>query len=194
MTTATKDTVLAQALIGSETLLWKLALVLGGSALIAISAQISVPMIPVPMTLQTLAVLLVGLTFGSRLGAIALIAYLAEGAMGLPVFAGGKFGIATLMGPTGGYLFGFVAAAFLTGWLAERGWDRSVLRTALAMAIGNVVIYLPGLIQLQLVTGAEWAKVWTWGAGPFLIGDAVKLVIAALAVPGVWRLLGKARH
>ncbi len=187
------DTVLTRALIGSDALLWKAALVLGGSALIAIAAQISVPMFPVPMTLQTLAVLLVGLTFGSRLGAITLIAYLAEGAMGLPVFAGGKMGVATLMGPTGGYLFGFVAAAFVTGWLAERGWDRSVVLTALAMAIGNLVLYVPGLFQLQLVTGAEWAKIWAWGAGPFLIGDAVKLVIAALVVPGAWRLLGRRR-
>ncbi len=187
----TNDTVLSRALIGSDAMIWKIALVLGGSALIGVAAQISVPMFPVPMTLQTLAVLMVGLTFGARLGAVTLLAYLAEGAMGLPVFANGGFGAATLMGPTGGYLFGFVAAAWLTGWLAERGWDRSVWLTGLAMALGNLVLYVPGLIQLQAVTGAEFAKVWAWGAGPFLLGDAVKLAVAALAVPGAWALLGR---
>ncbi len=191
MTPASGAPVLARVLLGADSLLHKVALVLGGSALIAVAAQITVPMIPVPMTLQTLAVLLVGLTFGARLGAITLIAYLAEGAMGLPVFAGGKAGIATLTGPTGGYLFGFVAAAFVAGWLAERGWDRSVPFTALAMALGNVVLYVPGLLQLQLLSGADWAQVWAWGAAPFLIGDALKLVIAALAVPGAWALLGR---
>ena len=187
----TNDTVLSRALIGSDAMIWKIALVLGGSALIGVAAQISVPMFPVPMTLQTLAVLMVGLTFGARLGAVTLLAYLAEGAMGLPVFANGGFGAATLMGPTGGYLFGFVAAAWLTGWLAERGWDRSVWLTGLAMALGNLVLYVPGLIQLQAVTGAEFAKVWAWGAGPFLLGDAVKLAVAALALPGAWALLGR---
>ncbi len=194
MTPADNDTVLSRALIGSDALAWKAALVLGGSALIAICAQISVPMYPVPMTLQTLAVLVVGLTFGARLGVVTLLAYLAQGALGLPVFANGGFGPAVLMGPTGGYLFGFVAGAAVTGWLAERGWDRSVALTALAMAIGNAVLYLPGLVQLQAVTGAPWDKVWAWGAGPFLLGDAVKLAVAALAVPGAWALLGRLRR
>ena len=193
-TNATSAPVLSRALLGTDAPGWKLALVLGGTALIALAAQVTVPMVPVPMTLQTLAVLLVGLAFGARLGALTVLAYLAEGAMGLPVFAGGKAGAAVLAGPTGGYLFGFVAAAFVTGWLAERGWDRSVMRTALAMALGNLVLYLPGLAQLKAVTGAEWGQVWTWGAGPFLIGDAVKLAIGALLMPGAWRLLGALRR
>ncbi len=187
------DTVLSKALIGSDAFLWKAALVLGGSMTIALGAQVAVPMFPVPMTLQTLAVLMVGLTYGARLGAVTLVAYLLEGALGLPVFANGGVGVATLMGPTGGYLFGFIAAAFAVGWLAEKGWDRNVVLVALAMAIGNLVVYVPGLIQLKLVTGGAWSSVWTWGAGPFLLGDAVKLVIAALAVPGAWALLGKRR-
>ena len=187
----TNDTVLSQALIRSPAAIWKLALVLAGSATIAIAAQITVPMIPVPMTLQTLAVLMVGLAFGARLGAATLLAYLAEGALGLPVFANAGYGLATLMGPTGGYLFGFVAAAYLAGALAERGWDRSIVKTALAMALGNLAIYLPGLLQLHLVTGADLSSVWAWGAAPFLLGDAVKIALAALLVPGAWGLLGK---
>jgi len=187
------DSVLSKALIGSDAFLWKAALVLGGSMTIALGAQVAVPMFPVPMTLQTLAVLMVGLTYGARLGAVTLVAYLLEGALGLPVFANGGAGLATLMGPTGGYLFGFIAAAFAVGWLAEKGWDKNIVLVALAMAIGNLVLYVPGLIQLKLVTGGAWASVWTWGAGPFLLGDAVKLVIAALAVPGAWALLGKRR-
>lgn len=186
----TRDLTLTQAMLPNRGLALNAALVLAGSALIAVAAQITVPMLPVPMTLQTLAVLSIGLAFGSRLAVVTLLAYMAEGAMGLPVFAGGKFGLAALMGPSGGYLWGFVIAAGLVGWLAERGWDRSVVLTAAAMAIGNVALYVPGLIQLQMVTGADWGQVWAWGAGPFLIGDAVKLAVAALAVPGAWALLG----
>jgi len=188
-----QDTVLSKALIGSDAFLWKVALVVAGSFTIALGAQVAVPMLPVPMTLQTLAVLMVGLTYGARLGAVTLAVYLLEGALGLPVFANGGAGVATLMGPTGGYLLGFVAAAFVVGALAEKGWDRNVALVALAMAIGNLVLYVPGLVQLKLLTGAGWSDVWSWGAGPFLLGDGVKLVIAALAVPGTWALLGKRR-
>lgn len=184
---------LTQTLFPERSLLTKALLVLGGSVLVAIAAQISVPMIPVPMSLQTLAVLLVGMTYGARLGGAALLAYLAEGALGLPVFANGAAGIGVLMGPSGGYLFGFVIAAFAVGLLAERGWDRQVLLAAVAMLIGNVLLYVPGLIQLKLVTGGEWAQVWAWGAGPFLLGDAVKLAIAALSLPAAWGLLKKLR-
>lgn len=185
----TRDLTLSQALLPQTSLARHALLALGGSAVIAMAAQVSLQIGPVPLTLQTLAVLAVGMAFGSRLALATLLLYVAEGAMGLPVFSGGKAGIATLMGPSGGYIFGFVMAATMVGWLAERGWDRSVVMTALAMALGNVVLYVPGLIQLQLVTGAEWAQVWAWGAGPFLLGDAIKLAIAALAMPGAWSLM-----
>lgn len=185
----TTQMTLSRAVLPHRSLAVKAALVLGGSALIALAAQVSFQIGPVPLTLQTLAVLMIGMAFGARLAALTLLAYIAEGAMGLPVFSGGKAGVVTLMGPSGGYIWGFAMAAVLVGWLAERGWDRSVVLTGLAMALGNVVLYLPGLVQLQLVTGADWAQVWAWGAGPFLLGDAVKLAIAALVMPGAWALV-----
>ncbi|MCS7251828.1 MAG: biotin transporter BioY, partial [Thermoflexus sp.] len=130
-------------------------LILGGSLFTALMAQISIPLpfTPVPITGQTLAVLLVGAALGSRRGALSIATYVLEGALGLPVFAGGTAGISRLQGPTGGYLIGFVAAALITGWLAERGWDRRPLSTALAMLAGNAVIYLFGLPWLALFLG-----------------------------------------
>ncbi len=186
----TRELTLSQALVPQRSLLSNALLAIAGSAVIALAAQVSLQIGPVPMTLQTLAVLAVGMALGARLAGVTLLLYLAEGAMGLPVFSGGKSGLATLMGPSGGYLFGYVAAAVLVGWLSERGWDRSVLWTACAMALGNAVLYAPGLVQLQIVTGADWAQVWAWGAGPFLLGDAVKIAIAALAMPAAWAAVG----
>ena len=184
-----QDALLIQALGGQQGLARKAFLVVAGSALIALSAQITVPMWPVPMTLQTLAVLLIGLTYGARLGSATVLAYLAEGAAGMPVFAKGGAGMAHLLGPTGGYLIGFAIAAALVGWLAGRGWSRGPIRTALAMALGNLALYLPGLLWLKGATGMSWAKAWALGAAPFLAGDALKLLIAALLVPGAWALL-----
>jgi len=127
--------------------LYDLGLVLSASAFIAVSAHLTVrlPFSPVPVTGQTFAVLLTGALLGRQRGAAAVLAYLAEGLAGLPVFAGGMSGLAYLLGPTGGYLLGFVAAAYLTGALAERGWDRQPLTTALAMVLGNLALYAPGL-------------------------------------------------
>lgn len=189
----TRDTVLGKAVIGSDALIWKAALVLGASLFIAVAAQVTVPFFPVPMTLQTLAVLLVGATLGMRMGVAALVTYVAEGALGLPVFANGGFGFATLMGPSGGYIIGFVLAAGIVGYFADRGWSHSAVKMALAMLVASVVLYVPGLLQLKIVTGADWAQVWTWGAGPFLLGDLVKLSAAALIVTGGWAAL-KARR
>lgn len=198
----TRDTVLGKALVGSEALGWKAAMVLGGSLFIAVAAQISVPMIPVPMTLQTLAILIVGLTFGARLGAATLIAYLAEGAMGLPVFAGGKSTLA-LVGPTAGFLVGFVMMAWLAGLAAERGLARGVLGTALTGIVVSVLLYVPGVawpMAFAGVFGIEggWVgssgdAIWTYWVSPFLLGDALKAVIAALVVSGGWAAL-KARR
>ena len=134
-----------------------------GSLLVALSAQIEMELrfSPVPITGQTFAVLLIGASFGSRLGAITMLAYLGEGMAGLPVFAGGSHGLAVMSGPTAGYLYGFVFAAFIVGYLAEYGWDKNPYTTALAMVIGNVVIYALGVLQLQDFVG--WGKVWEFG-------------------------------
>jgi biotin transport system substrate-specific component len=163
---------------------------LAGSWLIALSAQVAIPLpfSPVPVTGQTLAVLLVGALLGSRRGSLAVLAYIAQGLAGLPVFAGGALGMARLLGPTGGYLVGFAAAAFLVGLLAERGWDRRVLTTAAAMILGNLVIYAIGALWLApFVGGLEQAL--ATGVLPFIPGDLVKIVAAALLLPAGWKLL-----
>ena len=123
-------------------------LALAGSALIALCAKISVPFFPVPLTLQTFAVFLIGLTYGWRLGGITIVLYLAEGVLGLPVFAGGKSGLIVLMGPTAGYLVGFSLAATACGWFAERGFDRSYAKLFAALLVGNILLYVPGLLWL----------------------------------------------
>jgi biotin transport system substrate-specific component len=176
----------------SSALLRNGALALLGSLLIAVAAQINVPMQPVPMTLQTLAVLAVGAAFGWRLGAATVALYVLEGAVGLPVFAEMKAGLPVLFGPTGGYLLGFILAAGVVGHLAQHGFDRSVPTTFAAMLIGAVVLYIPGLIWLSgFVGGMEGAV--TFGFAPFWIGDIVKAAVAALAFPTVWKWLGETR-
>lgn len=169
--------------------LHNVGLVILFTVLIALSAQVAVPLpfSPVPITMQTLTVLLTGILLGSRLGAITILAYLAEGAIGLPVFAFGTFGFATLVGPTGGYLFGFVIAAGLVGFLAEQGWDRRLWTTVLAMVLGNLVIYLFGVGWLSTFMGFTGAI--AAGMLPFLIGDAVKIALAAAILPSAWTFL-----
>ena len=144
------------------------------------------PFSPVPVTGQTLAVLLVGASLGARLGAASVVLYIVEGIAGLPVFAGGTAGLLRLSGPTGGYLIGFVAAAFVVGLLAERGWDRRIWTAAIAMLVGEVVIYVFGLSWLSrfpLPAGVLDAGLW-----PFVAGDIYKLVVAALLLPSAWRV------
>lgn len=175
---------------GSNRLLRGAVLALAGSVLLAISAKIQVPFWPVPQTMQTLVVLMIGMSFGSRLALATVLLYLAEGAAGLPVFAGTPekgIGLAYMMGPTGGYLLGFALAAGAVGWLAERGWDRSIVTTAAAMAIGNVLIYLPGVAWLSVAIGFD--KAVLYGMQPFLLGDAAKLALAAFTMPMAWKLL-----
>ncbi|WP_395689415.1 biotin transporter BioY [Aestuariivirga sp.] len=161
-------------------------LALFGSLLVAAAAQVNVPMLPVPMTLQTLAVLMIGAAYGSRLGAATLALYAFEGAIGLPVFAGFKSGV---MLASFGYVLGFIAAAYVVGWLAERGWDRTAPRMFAAMLIGAAVLYVPGLIWLAVWIGPE--KAIQLGLLPFLVGDAVKAAIAAVGFPAAWALLGR---
>ena len=161
------------------------ALVVFGSLLLAVSAQFKIPLYPVPVTGQTLVVLLIGMTYGPRLGGITMLAYLFEGALGLPVFAGGAAGVAVFMGPTGGYLFGFLLAGVAMGYLAERGMGRTVLSTIAAMVLGNSVIYLCGALWLANFIGLGQAI--AAGVLPFLYGDALKLVVAAGMMPLAWR-------
>lgn len=165
-------------------------LALLGTAFVAACAQVQVPWWPVPFTGQTFAVLVLGMVYGARLGAGTLLLYLAVGGLGLPVYAELSSGWAVLTGTTGGYFIGFVLAAGLVGWLAERGWDRSIWLTALAMVLGNLLIYIPGLLWLGAVVG--WDKpILAWGLTPFLLGDAVKLVLAAAVLPYAWKLVGR---
>ena len=160
------------------------ALALAGSLLVAAAAQVNVPMLPVPMTLQTLAVLVIGAAYGARLGAATLALYALEGAIGLPVFAGFKSGV---MLASFGYVLGFIAAAYVVGRLAESGWDRSRLRMFAAMLTGAAVIYVPGLLWLSAWIGTEQAV--QFGLVPFIPGDIVKAAVAALGVPAAWALL-----
>lgn len=176
----------------SHSLSWQsLLLVVGGSLALWVSAKIQVPFYPVPVTMQTFVLLTLAMALGARLAVGMVALYLLEGALGLPVFAGTPergIGLAYMLGPTGGYLLGFVLAAALCGWLAERGWDRRFALTALAMLAGNALIYAPGLLWLGAVVG--WDKpILAWGLLPFLYGDALKLALGALVLPVAWRLL-----
>ena len=188
---------LAQTLWHREnTLLRNLCLVILASAALWASAKIQVPFWPVPMTMQTFVVLTIGMAFGWRLGTAAIMLYLAQGALELPVFAGTPekgIGLAYMAGPTGGYLIGYVLAAGVVGWLAEKKWDRNVFTTAAALLIGNAVIYVPGLLWLGAVIG--WDKpVLEFGLYPFLPGDALKLVLAAVLFPVLWRRVEARKH
>jgi len=172
---------------------YDVAMVVGGSIFIALLAQVAIGF-PVPMTGQTLAVLMAGALLGSRRGALCVLTYIAEGLLGLPVFAQGKAGPAALLGPTGGYLVGFVAAAYIVGTLAERGWDRRAATTVLAMTLGNLAIYACGLLWLSslvyfLDKPLATDGVLAVGLYPFLAGDLVKIVLAAVLLPSGWRLI-----
>ncbi|HKR61043.1 MAG TPA: biotin transporter BioY [Pyrinomonadaceae bacterium] len=164
-------------------------LVLAFSLLMALSAQIVIPIGPVPITGQTFVVLLTGALLGSRLGAMAMIAYLIEGASGLPFFFAGSGGLAHLLGPTGGYLVAFPAAAYITGAFAEHDWDRRFPTAVAAMAIGSVVIMLSGWTWFALVTNTPMATAFKVTVLPFIPGDIVKILLAAAALPAGWALL-----
>jgi biotin transport system substrate-specific component len=156
-----------------------------GSVVLAASAQFSVPMYPVPMTMQTLVVLLIGLSFGARLGAATVGLYLAEGLV-LPVFEGLKTW--AMVETTTGYLIGFVVAAAVVGWLADRGWSRSIVLSFAAAVIGGAIVYLLGVPWLAALKG--WDIAITYGLAPFVIGDLVKAGLAALCLPAAWQLIG----
>ncbi len=200
MNTTVSHRVLSDTVWSAQgTALWikRALLVLAGVAVLAICAKIKFPIpgSPVPVTLGTFGVLAIGAAYGMRLALVTILAYLALGALGMDVFAGSsaeKNGLVYMMGGTGGYLLGYALSAVALGALAQRGWDRSVLWMGLAMLVGNALIYVPGLLWLN--TFAEsWAQTFAWGITPFLIGDAVKLALAALLLPALWKLVGNAR-
>lgn len=176
---------------GASAILRGAILMAAGTGLLALSAKVNLPLPYVPMTLQTLVVLMLGAAYGWRLGTATVMAYLAEGAIGLPVFAGPVGGLAPLVGPTAGYLHGFVAAAFVTGWLAERGWDRSVPRLFVAMALGHLLILCAGFAWLAfgMHLGAE--KAWLVGIAPFIAASLVKNALGAALVPAIRRLFDR---
>lgn len=163
-------------------------LVIGGSLLLWVTAKAQIPFWPVPITMQTFAVLLLGAAYGWRLGGATVLLYLAEGAVGLPVFANGA-GVAYLLGPTGGYLAGFLVAVVVVGWLAQRGWDRSPITTVTAMLIGELIIFWLGVTWLAHLIGID--KAIAAGVMPFLWGEAAKIALATAILPATWSLLAK---
>jgi len=156
-------------------------LVLAGTAFIAACAKIQIPTQPVPATLQTFAVLLIAATFGARRAAITVLAYLAEGALGLPVFASPGAGLAGLCGPTAGYLWAFPIAAFIVGYLIERGADRRFVSAMFALLAGDILILAAGFAWLAKAVGTQFA--WTTGVAPFLLINALKIALVATALP-----------
>ena len=198
MTTTTHNSVLAEVILpltGQAMRVKQIILVIAGIAALAVAAKIKIPMIPVSMTMGTFAVLSIGAAYGMRLGLVTIIGYMLIGALGFDVFAGSSaetFGITYMMGGTGGYLVGYVLAVLALGYAARQGWDRSIGKMALAMVLGNVLIYVPGLVWLAVLYGTD-APIFTWGLTPFLLGDLVKLALAALLLPSVWGLVGSAR-
>lgn len=165
-------------------------LILLGSLFLTACAQITVWTVPVPVTMQTFGVLVIGAVYGWRLGAATIVAYLVEGAIGLPVFAGMTGGPQVLGGLTSytaGYLYGFVIAAAVVGWLSERGWDRNVVTTAIAMLIGNLLLYVPGVAWLAYLIG--WDAAVEFGLAPFVVGDLIKLLAAAVLLPAAWQFI-----
>ncbi len=179
---------------GATRLATQIFLALVGTLLLTLSAKTKVVLGPVDISLQTLAVLLIGAAFGLRLGLATLLLYMAEGAAGFPVFQSTPekgIGIAYMLGSTGGYLAGFVVMAAIVGWAADRGWDRNPLKLASAMLAAEIVMMAMGFAWLAALIGPE--KSWQFGVVPFIAGDLIKVALAAALVPAVWSLLPRSR-
>ncbi len=161
-------------------------LVAAGAALTALLAQVAVPLYPVPITGQTLAVLLVGATLGAARGAISLALYAVLGVVGLPVFSDYASGVDVILGPTGGYIVGFIVSAALVGWLSERAWERQILKALATFAAGTLVVFAVGLPWLAVALGLDLMQTLNGGLFPFLIGGAIKALIAAGLLPLAW--------
>ena len=192
----TQAATLRLAVFPRTNLLTDALLVCAGTAFVALAAQVSFHLgfTPVPITLQTFAVLLVASAYGPVLGTASLLLYLLIGIAGAPVYAEHKHGWDVFSGATGGYIVGFVVAAALTGYLAERGWDRRFSSAVSVMLTGNVVIYGFGLLWLHHSLGVNWADALEYGLYPFVPGDIVKLYLAALALPGAWKLVERVKR
>ena len=182
---------------GSFLMLKRLTLVVVGIFMLALFSKIKIPIwpSPVPINLATLSVLTIGLTYGPKLGLTTVYGYLMLGTLGFDIFANSSAkvnGMEYMLGSTGGYLFGYLLATIALGFLARAGWDRNVFKIVLALIIGNALIYIPGIFWLaELYT---WNKpILAWGLTPFLIGDALKILLAALVIPSIWRFIGSAR-
>ena len=175
--------------LGATTAAGDAVALVAASLFLAVLSQVEIrlPWTPVPITLQTFAVFVIGAALGSRRAAAAVGAYLAQGAAGLPFFAGGAAGAGHLVGPTGGYLVGFVAAAFVIGWLAERGWDRNLPRTFAAVSLGAVLIFTCGLAQLSFFVPK--GQLLSLGLTPFLPGALLKVALASVLLPTLWSFL-----
>jgi biotin transport system substrate-specific component len=184
---------LRHAVVPRSDLLTDAVLVLAGTGLVAAAAQISVklPFTPVPITGQTFAVVLVGASLGAIRGTASLMLYLWLGVAGAPIYAHHDHGWSVITGASGGYVVGFVLAAAVTGWLAERNWDRQFSSSVSAMLTGNVIIYLVGLPWLAIVLNTNLEKTLEYGLYPFVPGDVFKLYVAAALLPGAWRLIGR---
>lgn len=177
-----------------HSMLRNIIIVAASSLLITLSAKVAIPFYPVPMTMQTFVVIGLGLALGPRLGLAAVAFYLVQGAIGLPVFTGTPekgIGIAYMMGPTGGYLLGFLIAVYVSGMLAERGWDRNVFSAFGVAVLGTAILFVPGVLWLGVLFG--WDKpILEWGLYPFILGGFAKAALAAAVFPAAWRFL-KAR-
>lgn len=177
-----------ESLLAQPSWLRAAAVVFGGSVLLALAAKVQIPVWPVPVTMQPFTVLLIGALLGSRRGTLAILVYLGQGLVGLPVFAMPPYGgAAYFLGPTAGYLYGFVLAAFVVGWMAERGWTERLITTLAAFAIGQGILLTTGFVWLYTITNATEA--YAVGFAPFFFGEALKLTVAALLLPLVRRLL-----
>ena len=183
--------VLIHRIVPGSGIMRDMLLMVGGTFLIALCARLEIPAYPVPITGQTFGILLIAALLGSRRGVLSVMGYLSLGAMGLPVFAGCATGLTAFAGPTAGYIIGFIFAAFTVGSLCERGWDRSVSTTILAMLAGSVAIYVPGVVWLSRFVG--WNRVIDAGVLPFIIGDTAKIAAAAILFPSAWRLVNSRR-
>jgi len=194
-----KNSLVEEAFLKTNSFLMlkRLTLVVVGIFMLALFSKIKIPIwpSPVPINLATLSVLTIGLTYGPKLGLTTVFGYLMLGTLGFDIFANSSAkvnGMEYMLGSTGGYLFGYLLATIALGFLARAGWDRNVFKIVLALIIGNALIYIPGIFWLaELYT---WNKpILAWGLTPFLIGDALKILLAALVIPSIWRFIGSAR-
>ena len=213
MQSNSNNQVLAEALWPADqtTAIWvrRLVLLVAGVIALWVSAKIQVATVPVPITLQMLVIMVIGAAYGPTLAATTVAAYVALGMQGFPVFAGTPekgIGMAYILGPTGGYILGFVIAAYVVGALAKSGWDRIPLTMAGAMAVGILCVYVPGVVWLSsgfgllgglggegAFMGYGWENWYAYGVKTFIWVDALKLVVAIVAFPAIWRLVGDAR-